>query len=61
LQNSLEKIEEINKNISEITNYGGTTEIEFLALARECFFEKSKLLKRKYLELFRMLEAYFVG
>jgi hypothetical protein len=54
------KMEEINKDTSDIRNYGGTSEIEFLAVAGEYFFERPKLLKRKHPELYQMLEACFV-
>ncbi len=54
------KMEEINNDTSDIRNYGGTSEIEFLAVAGEYFFERPKLLKRKHPELYRMLEACFV-
>jgi len=55
-----QKMEEINKNTSDIRNYGGTSEIEFLAVAGEYFFERPKLLKRKHPELYKMLSACFM-
>lgn len=54
------KMEEINNDASDIRNYGGTSEIEFLAVAGEYFFERPKLLKRKHPELYKMLDACFV-
>ena len=36
------KMEEINKDKSDIRNYGGTSQIEFLAVAGEYFFERPK-------------------
>jgi MtfA peptidase len=54
------KMEEINKDKSDIRNYGGTSQIEFLAVAGEYFFERPKLLKRKHPDLYKMLESCFV-
>lgn len=54
------KMEDINTNKSDIRNYGGTSEIEFLAVASEYFFERPKLFKRKHPELYTMLEACFM-
>ena len=54
------KMEEINNDTSDIRNYGGTSQIEFLAVAGEYFFERPKLFKRKHPELYKMLDACFV-
>ncbi|QVY66389.1 zinc-dependent peptidase [Polaribacter sp. Q13] len=54
------EMEAINNDKSDIRNYGGTSEIEFLAVAGEYFFERPKLFKRKHPELYTMLEACFV-
>jgi Mlc titration factor MtfA (ptsG expression regulator) len=54
------KMEEINNDASDIRNYGGTSQIEFLAVAGEYFFERPKLLKRKHPELYKMLDACFI-
>ena len=54
------KMEEINNDASDIRNYGGTSEIEFLAVAGEYFFERPKLMKRKHPALYKMLEACFI-
>jgi Mlc titration factor MtfA (ptsG expression regulator) len=54
------KMQDINTNKSDIRNYGGTSEIEFLAVAGEYFFERPKLLKRKHPELYAMLKACFM-
>lgn len=54
------KMEEINNDKSDIRNYGGTSQIEFLAVAGEYFFERPKLLKRKHPALYEMLESCFV-
>ncbi|WP_310991376.1 zinc-dependent peptidase [Aequorivita marina] len=54
-----EEIEAINDNKSDIREYGGTSEVEFLAVASEYFFERPDLFKRKHPELFRMLQKCF--
>ena len=55
-----EEMEAINKNKSDIRNYGGTNEAEFLATASEYFFENPKRLKRKHPDVYRMLhDCYF--
>lgn len=55
-----EKMEAINKDKSDIRNYGGTSKEEFFAVASEYFFERSSLLKRKHPELHKMLTKCFV-
>jgi Mlc titration factor MtfA (ptsG expression regulator) len=54
------KMEAINNDTSDIRNYGGTSQIEFLAVAGEYFFERPKLFKRKHPELYKMLDACFI-
>jgi Mlc titration factor MtfA (ptsG expression regulator) len=54
------EMEAINNDTSDIRNYGGTSEIEFLAVAGEYFFERPKLFQRKHPELYKMLEACFI-
>ncbi|PCJ67793.1 MAG: peptidase [Bacteroidetes bacterium] len=54
-----DKMEMINADKSDIRNYGGTSQIEFFAVASEYFFERPDLLKRKHPELFTMLEQCF--
>ncbi len=54
-----EKMEAINKDASDIRNYGGTSKEEFFAVASEYFFERPKLLKRKHPDLYQMLEQCF--
>lgn len=54
-----EEIEAINDNKSDIRDYGGTSEVEFLAVASEYFFERPDLFKRKHPELYEMLEKCF--
>lgn len=53
------KMEKINNNKSDIRNYGGTSQIEFFAVASEYFFEQPKLMERKHPELYRMLKDCF--
>lgn len=55
------EMETINKDKSDIRNYGGTNQAEFFAVASEYFFERPDLFKRKHPELFKMLERCFVG
>lgn len=54
------EMEAINNDTSDIRKYGGTSEIEFFAVASEYFFERPHLFKRKHPELYRMLEVCFV-
>ncbi|ARV14203.1 zinc-dependent peptidase [Polaribacter sp. SA4-12] len=54
------EMEAINNDASDIRNYGGTSQIEFLAVAGEYFFERPKLFKRKHPELYKMLDACFI-
>ncbi|TXD48439.1 zinc-dependent peptidase [Polaribacter sp. IC073] len=54
------KMEAINNDTSDIRNYGGTSETEFLAVAGEYFFERPKLFQRKHPELYKMLTACFI-
>ena len=53
------EMEAINDNKSDIRNYGGTNEAEFLAVASEYFFEQPKLMKKKHPDLYQMLKACF--
>jgi Mlc titration factor MtfA (ptsG expression regulator) len=39
--------------------YGATNPAEFFAVATECFFEKSKQLKKKHPELYAELQAFY--
>lgn len=54
-----EEMEAINNNQSDIRAYGGTSEVEFIAVASEYFFERPALFKRKHPELYEMLEKCF--
>jgi Mlc titration factor MtfA (ptsG expression regulator) len=54
------EMEAINNDKSDIRNYGGTSQIEFLAVAGEYFFERPKLFKRKHPELYKMLKLCFI-
>ncbi|WBL25187.1 zinc-dependent peptidase [Zunongwangia sp. HGR-M22] len=54
------EMEEINANKSDIRNYGGTNEAEFLATASEYFFENPKRMQRKHPDVYKMLhDCYF--
>lgn len=53
------EMEAINENKSDIRNYGGTNEAEFLAVASEYFFEQPSLMKKKHPELYQMLQQCF--
>lgn len=55
-----DKMEAINNDKSDIRHYGGTSEIEFFAVASEYFFERPMLLKRKHPDLYKMLASCFV-
>jgi len=53
------KIKSIDKGKSDINPYGGTSKVEFFAVASEYFFERPKLLKRKHPELYQKLSVFF--
>ena len=53
------EMEDINNNKSDIRNYGGTNEAEFLAVASEYFFEQPEKMKKKHPDLYQMLEVCF--
>lgn len=53
------KMEEINDNKSDIRNYGGTSQAEFLAVASEYFFEQPEIFEKKHPELYKMLSECF--
>ena len=42
-----------------LDKYGATQPAEFFAVATECFFEKSRQLKKKHPELYDLLRTYF--
>jgi Mlc titration factor MtfA (ptsG expression regulator) len=54
-----QKINEINENDSDIKRYGGTSKIEFFAVASEYFFERPKLMSKKHPILYQYLEDIF--
>lgn len=54
-----QKIEEIEDKDSDINPYGGTSKVEFFAVASEYFFERPKLLAKKHPKLYDMLEEIF--
>ncbi|HLV39829.1 M90 family metallopeptidase [Xanthomarina sp.] len=53
------EMEAINANQSDIRNYGGINEAEFLAVASEYFFEQPALMKKKHPDLYQMLQVCF--
>ncbi|NOQ70715.1 MAG: peptidase [Crocinitomix sp.] len=52
-------MEAINKDQSDLRNYGGTKQAEFFTVASEYFFERPKLLRRKHPDLYAMLERCY--
>lgn len=42
-----------------LDKYGATNPAEFFAVATECFFEKSRTLKRKQPELYTILQSFY--
>ncbi len=53
------KIDEINKNKSDINPYGATNEAEFFAVISEYFFERPALLKTKHPQVYDLLKEIF--
>lgn len=53
------KIDEIYEKESDINPYGGTSQVEFFAVASEYFFERPKLLAQKHPKLYDLLEEIF--
>lgn len=53
------KIKDIHNDDSEIRDYGGTNNQEFLAVAGEYFFERPHLLQKKHPELYQMMVKTF--
>ena len=53
------EIEAINNDESDIRAYGGTSQIEFFAVASEYFFERPDLFKLKHPALYEMLSKCF--
>jgi len=53
------KVEEINNDKSDIRNYGGTSKIEFFAVASEYSFERPDQLRRKHPKLYDMMVKCF--
>ena len=54
-----EKTQEIIKGRNEIDAYGATSQIEFLAVAGEYFFERPHLLQKNHPELYTLLTQAF--
>ncbi len=59
LQLMHKEMEAINNDASDIRKYGGTSPIEFFAVASEYFFERPDLFRRKHPELYEMLLRCF--
>lgn len=53
------KMQQIRKGKSDINEYAGTSEEEFLAVASEYFFERPKLLKEKHPKLYSLLHKVY--
>lgn len=53
------EIQKIKTGQSDINDYGGTSEIEFLAVAGEYFFQRPDRLNKKHPKLYHMLEKIF--
>ncbi|PWJ42544.1 M90 family metallopeptidase [Sediminitomix flava] len=54
-----QKTSEIHSNESDINPYGGTSQIEFLTVASEYFFERPMLLEKKHPKLYQRMEQIF--
>ncbi|MBB3697548.1 zinc-dependent peptidase [Flammeovirga yaeyamensis] len=53
------EIEKIHQNESDLDEYGGTKDQEFITVASEYFFERPQLLKKKHPDLYLALEKIF--
>jgi Mlc titration factor MtfA (ptsG expression regulator) len=53
------KMQEIQDGDSDIRAYGGTSEVEFFAVASEYFFERPGLMQDKHPDLYAMLARVF--
>jgi Mlc titration factor MtfA (ptsG expression regulator) len=53
------KMKDIHNDDSEIRDYGGTNNQEFLAVAGEYFFERPYLLQKKHPQLYEMMVKTF--
>ena len=53
------KIQAIDRGETNIRRYGATNEAEFFAVASEYFFERPRMMKRRYPELFDALCGFF--
>ncbi|MGB1247939.1 MAG: zinc-dependent peptidase [Chitinophagales bacterium] len=54
-----QKIADIHEGKSDINPYGGTSQIEFFAVASEYFFERPLLLEKNHPKLYKSLEKIF--
>ena len=53
------EIQKIRAGKSDLDPYGGTSEVEFLAVAGEYFFQRPERLAKKHPDLYHMLEHLF--
>jgi len=53
------KINDIERNRSDIRDYAATNRAEFFSVASEYFFERPKLLKRKHPKVYQALERFY--
>lgn len=53
------EMDEIRIGRSDINSYGGTSKVEFFAVASEYFFQKPGLMKAKHPELYEQLSDFF--
>ena len=60
LQAMQKEIKKIRADRSDINPYGGTSEVEFFAVAAEYFFERPDLMEKKNPELYRLLREIFL-
>lgn len=54
-----QKIDEIHEDDSDINPYGGTSHVEFYAVASEYFFERPRLLSKKHPKLYELMQNVF--
>ena len=53
------EMKRIHQGKSDLNTYGGTSEVEFLAVAGEYFFQRPERLQKKHPELYRLIEHLF--
>ena len=59
LKNMHQEIEKIKEDKSDINPYGATSEVEFLTVVSEYFFNQPDQLERKHSELFALLSKMY--